>query len=227
MRYEKPIFPMTTMNITQGYNGKYSHKGTMAIDIAGKDSGKERLFASVTWMLKRKGVSGVYLESVNPVKCADGSICHINVYLFHDENTNDLKVGQIIPQGTYFYDEGRYGNATGNHVHMILAKGKYAGGYYNVYGKWCLKNQIEPEKVLWVKEGTTVKNNGGYKWKTTIDNYYEETPVENIKYVVQRGDTLSKIGKKFNVNYMEIAKLNKIANPNKIIVGQLLLIPKK
>ena len=226
MRYERPIFPMQNMKVTQGYNGAYSHKGTMAIDIAGKDGGRERLFAPCTMIIKRKGISGVYLESVNQVQCADGSINYINIYLFHDDNTSDLHVGQVIAQGQYFYDEGTYGNATGPHAHMIVAKGKYTGGFYNSYKHWCLKNQVAPETVLWIKEGTVVYNNGGYVWKTTKELYFEPAPITK-RYTVQRGDTLIKIGNKFGVHYKEIALLNNIKDANKISVGQILLIPAK
>lgn len=225
MRLEKPIFPMYNMNVTQGYNGAYSHKGTMAIDIAGKDSSKERMFAPCTMVIKRKYTSGVYLESVNQVKCADGTVDYINLYLFHDENTTDLRVGQVIQQGTYFYDEGRFGRANGNHIHMIVGKGKYQGGFYNTYKNWCLKNQVAPELVLWVKEGTNVLKNGGYNWKYTKDNYYESDQSFR-QYIVQKGDTLSKIARKFNVAWEDIAVLNKVLAPRYVIrIGQVLKIP--
>ncbi|WMJ79170.1 5'-nucleotidase C-terminal domain-containing protein [Clostridium sp. MB40-C1] len=50
-------------------------------------------------------------------------------------------------------------------------------------------------------------------------------PPKNKVYVVTRGDTLYKIGKKFGVKYTDIAKVNKIKNVNLIYVGQQLIIP--
>jgi hypothetical protein len=50
------------------------------------------------------------------------------------------------------------------------------------------------------------------------------TPQE---YVVQKGDTLSKIGQKLGVQWKEIATLNQIKNVNLIRVGQKLKIPGK
>ena len=50
------------------------------------------------------------------------------------------------------------------------------------------------------------------------------TPQE---YVVQKGDTLSKIGQKFGVQWKDIASLNQIKNVNLIRVGQKLKIPGK
>ncbi|MCX7710556.1 MAG: LysM peptidoglycan-binding domain-containing protein [Clostridia bacterium] len=55
----------------------------------------------------------------------------------------------------------------------------------------------------------------------------EAAPQSETVYVVKAGDCLSVIGKKFNVSYMEIAKINKIKNVNLIFVGQKLIIPAK
>ena len=44
-------------------------------------------------------------------------------------------------------------------------------------------------------------------------------------YTVVRGDTLSGIGKKFGVNWRDIAALNGIANPDLIHPGQVFRIP--
>lgn len=46
-------------------------------------------------------------------------------------------------------------------------------------------------------------------------------------YIVKKGDTLSGIARKYNTTYQELAKYNNISNPNLIIVGQKIKIPKK
>ncbi len=45
------------------------------------------------------------------------------------------------------------------------------------------------------------------------------------KYTVKAGDSLSMIAKRFNVSKADIMKLNKITNPDKIRVGQKLMLP--
>ena len=45
-------------------------------------------------------------------------------------------------------------------------------------------------------------------------------------YVVKKGDTLSKIASKYNTTYQALASLNNIKNPNKIYIGQKILIKK-
>ncbi len=48
---------------------------------------------------------------------------------------------------------------------------------------------------------------------------------KEIVYVVRKGDTLGEIAQCFRVRWYDIAKRNKIGNPNRIKVGQKLLIP--
>lgn len=50
----------------------------------------------------------------------------------------------------------------------------------------------------------------------------KKATAEVAKYTVQKGDTLSKIAKKFNVSVATLQKLNNIKNANKIAVGQVL-----
>lgn len=46
------------------------------------------------------------------------------------------------------------------------------------------------------------------------------------KYVVKKGDTLSGIASKYGTTYQKLAKYNNIENPDLIIVGQTIKIPK-
>jgi len=48
-----------------------------------------------------------------------------------------------------------------------------------------------------------------------------------MKYVIQKGDTLSAIAQKLNVNIKSLADFNKIKNINKIYVGQKLSMPEE
>jgi murein DD-endopeptidase MepM/ murein hydrolase activator NlpD len=47
----------------------------------------------------------------------------------------------------------------------------------------------------------------------------------DVEYTVKSGDTLSKIAKTFNVRLDDILYMNTIDDPNKIEVGQAILIP--
>lgn len=45
------------------------------------------------------------------------------------------------------------------------------------------------------------------------------------EYIVKNGDTLSGIAERYNTNYQSLAQYNRIADPNKIYVGQRIKIP--
>lgn len=47
---------------------------------------------------------------------------------------------------------------------------------------------------------------------------------EKVYHTVQRGETLSGIARKYGTNYLKIAALNGIVNPNRIFVGQKLRV---
>ena len=58
----------------------------------------------------------------------------------------------------------------------------------------------------------------------TQQNSTSAIPKEQVYHTVQRGETLSGIAKKYGTNYLRLAALNHIANPNKIYPGQKLRI---
>lgn len=58
---------------------------------------------------------------------------------------------------------------------------------------------------------------------TFSDNF----PKTGVPYVVQKGDSLTKIARKFNASIEDIRNANRISDPTKIYVGQKLFIPQK
>ena len=47
-----------------------------------------------------------------------------------------------------------------------------------------------------------------------------------ILYVVRSGDTLRQIANRYGVNMNSIVQINRLPNPNQLLVGQSLIIPK-
>jgi len=167
----RPIFPMKYLNITQGHRGG-THKAGFPIDIAGKDTGIDDVFAPFDGMINKifepnNSALGhtVWLESLAPVTYADGTVDFATVMLTHDNAVTDLRVGQIVKQGQVFYQEGTAGFATGNHVHLEVARGKMAGlGWQQVNGSWIITNPYEPHKMFFLSD-TIIINGFGYPWK--------------------------------------------------------------
>lgn len=77
------------------------------------------------------------------------------------------------------------------------------------------------------------KYGNGEDRKKALGSLYDEVQAKvnemqkikkEITYIVKSGDNLSKIAKKYNTTYKELAKKNNISNPDKIYVGQVLKI---
>jgi LysM repeat protein len=92
-------------------------------------------------------------------------------------------------------------------------------------------NQIEKPP----SKSSTETNPDNSSIETTPDNSSTETNPDNSsienttetnqEYIVKKGDTLSKIGKQFGVDWREIATLNNIKNVNLIYTNQKLKLP--
>ncbi len=87
-----------------------------------------------------------------------------------------------------------------------------------------------------VSEVMNGKYGNGETRKTVLGSRYEEvqnkinnsssSKLSNVVYIVKSGDTLGSIAKKYKTTYQKIASDNGISNPNKIYVGQKLIIKK-
>jgi len=60
---------------------------------------------------------------------------------------------------------------------------------------------------------------------TIPETNLQETEGAAISYTVQPGDTLTNIARRYNTTVDAIVALNRLASPNQILVGQVLLIP--
>jgi hypothetical protein len=227
---ENILFPMKYLNITQPY-GVGTHRGTYAIDNAGKDRGSDSFYAPFTGRIKKIWANGhtVWLESTQKVKYADGRVDYCTISVTHDNYVRDLRVGQIIKQGKKFYDEGTAGFATGNHVHIEVARGKFSGtGWHlNRYGYWTINNPHKPERAFLLK-GTIVRSRGGLNWKRYTPPK-KPTPKRKLvkvvgaggAYVRDRATTKSPLsGSKYLRNgvtfeYTDIVKGQKISGNDK------------
>lgn len=174
--YQVSLFPMETLRITQGRYNNFSHKGYNATDLAGKDGGIDLLYAPfdlrTEWIERTNAKTGAVFSNAKAVILANGkkiAARTIMMMLWHNNNIKHLYEGLIIPQGHAFYAEGTAGFATGNHVHMELAYGKYIGGYPLFKlpnGYWTLiGTELNIEDCFFIND-TKVANAGGYKFKT-------------------------------------------------------------
>ena len=126
--YECAMFPACVLEVSQIPYGNYSHAEVMATDILPEGD----VFAPFTGQIVHMDSSYGYvvLQSLDKVHWADGSLDYMSVGFMHDNDTSDLQTGQIIRQGTPFYQAGMRspdGYVTAPHVHLVVIRGKAEG----------------------------------------------------------------------------------------------------
>ena len=172
------LCPFEDMYITQGSNGKYSHRGTMANDVRGKEVGKRYLIYAPCDIvcLKLYPSSGqAMFQSKRKVRFANGRIDYATFMVAHD-NTMDCYVGQEFKQGESFFQMGDKGFATGIHTHIQISQSSDIAWYKNEYGIYKFHNEYDTDDCYFV-DNTNILNGMGGNWKLTKDVPVEENPV--------------------------------------------------
>ena len=187
------VMPLKKIDVTQKAGGSVSHAGTKNVDF-GKS---QNLYAPFDCKVVYKdtsyaGGNSIVIESTSKVRFADGTYDYMCVLTAHDDDISDLSKGKTIKKGTVYYHTGTYGNVTGEHVHMCVAKGRYAGQYQNSDGNWELKNSILPSNAFFIDASTTISDAGGYTWKSlpVLSVYYNANggSISSDTYYLSSGD---------------------------------------
>lgn len=181
------LCPFTDMYITQGSGGSFSHKGTMANDVRGTQSGvKYPYYAPCTCKcVKAYPESGQAMwQSTNKVRFANGRIDYATFMTAHDDSFDANKyIGVTIPQGNKIGNMGKKGNATGVHCHIEISQSKTTSWSKNKYGIYCFPNEYDTDACYFM-DGTNIINGMGGSWKYLKDVPVEEPKKEEPKPVV-------------------------------------------
>ena len=175
------LCPFTSMYITQGSNGEYSHKGTMANDVRGKKAGyKYPYYAPCTVKcIKTYPESGqVMWQSVNKVRFANGRIDYATFMTAHDDTMDAVAGKTVVNQGSQLGNMGTKGNATGVHCHIQISQSKTTSWTKNKYGIYQFPNEYDTDACYFM-DGTEILNGMGGNWK-----YLKDVPVEEPKPAV-------------------------------------------
>lgn len=188
---EKPMYPSPYIRITQKH-GVGTHVDSYAFDEAGSDGGIDYLISPFTGVVRKiypQDANEVWLESIAPVLYPDGTQDYMTIMFTHDNDVSNLKVGQVIPQGQRFYEEGTKGMATGNHCHIECARGKFTGtGWHqNSAGYWSINNGKKADECLWIDDSYHIMDTAGYNFRNVKDAEPKKlgTPVERNEDVDQ------------------------------------------
>lgn len=166
------LCPFTDMYITQGSNGKYSHKGTMANDVRGKERGvRYEYYAPCTCKcLKIYSSSGQAMwQSLEKVRFANGRIDYATFMTAHDESLADhTYIGKVIKQGELLGYMGKKGNATGVHCHIQIEQGNNTNWFKNEFGIYRFNNEYDTDDCYFIDD-TNIINGMGGNWRYVSD----------------------------------------------------------
>lgn len=175
------LCPFTDMYITQGSNGAFSHKGTMANDVRGCDIGVRYPYYApcdikCIWTYPNSGQA--CWQSLEKVRFANGKIDFATFMTAHDESFN-AKIGQIVRQGEQLGNMGTKGNATGVHCHIEISQTKcdMSSWHKNNYGIYCFDEESDTDESYFVDNTNIIYGMGG-SWKKTTD-----VPVQEDKFI--------------------------------------------
>lgn len=161
--YEVALFPTQAMYLTEARNPP--EHDVLALDFLPRDISGQRIspmpvFAPFSGTIVYTGNDhNAIFESDNPVHWADGTIAKMRVLVAHSF-TQPTK-GAHYNQGDLWYNTGNYGNSTGEHLHMEVARGE--GRDWNSSGIG-LNNAVHMWNALFVNN-TVILRGGGYDWK--------------------------------------------------------------
>lgn len=164
-------YGMKVINITQLPGGSYSHPNN-AVDLAGSDAGIDFWFAVGNWRCTAgPWGNGTYFyvscdASGNQakVRCADGRDRVITLALTHAAGLYVRPVvGRVYRDGQQLYEEGRVGQATGNHIHAEIAEGCQTTKHYDSRMKcYRMNNELNIIKLMFVcRERSVIKYSHG------------------------------------------------------------------
>ena len=179
---EDMLHPCTDMYITQGSNGGYSHKGIMANDIRGVQSGvRYPYYAPCTskCMAVYPSSGQAMWQSVGNVRCPNEYVGKVTYMTCHDDSF-DAKVGMVVPQGNQLGNMGTKGNATGVHLHFQTAQTSSTKWYKNSHGIYRFDNEVDIDDVCFV-DNTNILNGMGGNWRKTSDVPVDEPKKEEPK----------------------------------------------
>ncbi|MEG0314150.1 MAG: hypothetical protein RR646_02690 [Erysipelotrichaceae bacterium] len=161
------LFPMEITRISQVDNVG-SHLGSFALDLSGSDGGKSLIYAPcdvVCVAIDPKNGNAVWWQSISKVRFANGIIDYLTLLIIHDDSLSGIHTGISYKQGTQIAQEGSSGNATGNHIHIEFARGKFNSMYVlNRYGVYMLNGNMLISDVCFI-DGTKLLNDINYNWK--------------------------------------------------------------
>ena len=210
-----PFFGLDSFNITsifgkrKLYNsktGEYINSNHKGIDLTGGNIICATSNGKVVEVRNNvKGYSEKYSYG-NYVTIFHGDGIH-TTYAHMKYGSVKVKVGDYVKKGDELGIIGETGYAFGVHLHYEITLNG---------------NPVDPiDYLIGDKTLPSYDDNNN-----PVNNNTGEVKEQFEKYLIKKGDTLSRIAQKYNTTYLYLANINNIKNPNLIIAGTYIYVPK-
>lgn len=210
------LCPFTDMYITQGSNGAFSHRGTMANDVRGLEAGVRYPYyapCDCTCIAIYPDTGQAMWQSLNKVRFANGRIDYATFMTVHDD-TFDAYIGLVRKQGEQIGNMGMKGFATGVHCHIEIAQSKFNANDWvqNIYDIWCFREEYDTDDCYFV-DCTNIINGMGGNWRSIeavpVDEQptIEPTPIESP---IPKADQVLYVGSKVTPGGTQIEDIKTI-----------------
>ena len=203
MTIDRLVFGMHHLAISQagaGYGKQYASSVThtgFELDLFGEDRGVDywRNLMPNTWWLctgafgtKATGNTRFFWPcdqsgARKRVQLADGSQDFVTLAMTH--SGADFAIGKLYGYQSVMYQEGTAGHASGNHIHLEVARGLTCRKVPNVKGFYNLPAMMDARKAFFILDGyTTVVADLGLKFKHCSEVPVKPKPAGGTKKVL-------------------------------------------
>jgi murein DD-endopeptidase MepM/ murein hydrolase activator NlpD len=215
--YASPVVRKTVVTSRFGWRWGRAHKG-IDIDLVTGDKALAMLEGVVRYVGYHSGYGkSIIIRHYNGLETV---YAHLSKY--------NVKINDTVSKGDVIGKGGRSGNARGSHLHFETT---YKGQYINPEFLFSFdENNLVKRPYFWVtKEWVSpLLYNSRQKSDITYYDDYDKALKSQSKpqkiYVVQKGDTLYDISKKYNVSISKICKVNTIKPNSTLKIGQQLVL---
>lgn len=216
--YASPILRKKVITSRYGWRNRRAHNG-IDIDLITGDAVMTMFDGVVRYVNYHSGHGKtVVVRHFNGLETV---YAHLSKQLVKVNDT--VRKGQIIGKG------GTTGNARGSHLHLeVLFQG------IPIHPEYVFDFSNEENKVrnneIWVTRRWTTAYRHNSKRKSKIELCTTEAEAiaskanETKVYTVRRGDTLSRISKKYNISIASLCKDNAIRKNSTLRIGQKLIV---
>lgn len=215
--YASPIHRQKVVTSRYGWRWGRAHQG-IDIDLITGDS-LFAMFDGVVRMAVYNGGLGhaVVIRHYNGLET---TYAHMSRYA--------VKANDTVHKGQYIGKGGRSGNARGSHLHLVVS---YKGQYIHPDYLFAFddSNKVHAKDLYVMRPWTKAYYYSSRRLPkidiiSTEEEYAAYENREKRLYIVQKGDTLTRISRRNNVTIEALCKSNSISRHSVLRVGQKLVI---